>query len=442
MTQLEVYKSFQFMAELLLAESLFVFRLRRRSLPWLRIPVGIGLCFLFSWLFPVLSTDAFYCSFMFLAIFAFTILICKGVFKETWLTVVFLCIAGYTTQHMTYELYSLALNLMGANADTPMGFYGSEFAGTFSNPFLAVVYFYIYIVTYFLSFFFFGRKIKERDSVQLKSSFIFMFAILIVAVDIILNALVVFNIASDGNSLYLIIVGIYNILCCIIALYLQFEVSLRRKLETTLDTVQQIWHQVKEQYAISKENIALINMKCHDLKYQIRSLEGGEAISSTALKDIADRISIYDSAVKTGNDALDVILTEKSLHCNKNGVKLSCIVDGEKLDFMAEEDIYVLFGNIIDNAIEAVLKLDASKRVISLHVKAIDGLLTIRVYNYYGDSISFQNGLPQTTKEDKRYHGFGIRSIQYICEKYDGDLSIKTENNVFTINILFFLKQA
>ena len=59
MTQFEFYKSFQFVIELLLAQSLFVFRLRRRKYFWLRLPVAVGLCFLFAWALHVMSENPF-----------------------------------------------------------------------------------------------------------------------------------------------------------------------------------------------------------------------------------------------------------------------------------------------------------------------------------------------------------------------------------------------
>lgn len=441
MTQFEFYKSFQFVLELLLAETLYVYKLRRRSLFPLRLTVAVALLFLFSWLLPAWADNAFYSSFVFLIIFVASVLLCKAVFKETWLTAAFCCVAGYTTQHIAYETYMLVLNITGANGETPMGFYGSEFVGMFSNPFLAAMYFLVYVLTFFVCFFAFSEKLKPFESVQLKTAFIFVFAIFILIVDIFLNMIVVHYLSSNENVLYLIVVGVYNILCCCVSLYLQFEVALKKKLENTLDTVQRLWHEAKEQYAVSKENIEMINVKCHDLKHQIRTLGKEAAVSSDVLKDIENRISIYDSEMKTGNVALDIILTEKSLQCKRKGVKFSCIVDGEKLNFMAEEDIYALFGNIVDNAIEAVVKADPSKRVISLLVKTVNDLLVVKETNYYDDDIRFVNGIPQTTKPDKQYHGFGIRSIQYICERYGGDLTIKAENNVFELNILFFLEK-
>ncbi len=438
MTQLELYKSFQFVAELLLAETIYMYRLRRRKLFPLRLLLSTAACFLFAFLVPVLADNAFYFSFIFLVIFAFSVLAAKAVFKERWLTVLFCAIAGYTTQHLAYEIYNMLLNVSGANADAPLGVYGQELSGMYTNPFLLAAYATIYVLTYFLCWLFFGNKFRQRSEVRMEFSFVLALVIFILIVDILLNAIVVYYLKSPEMLLAVILSGVYNILCCVIALYLQFEVALRRKLESTLDTVQRMWHQVKEQYAISKENIELINMKCHDLKHQVRSYGGHNTISSSVLVDIEKAISIYDSSVKTGNDALDVILTEKSLLCSKNGVKFSCIVDGKRLDFMAEEDIYALFGNIVDNAIEAVLKCAEDKRVISLSVKEVDDMVAVRAQNYYAEDIVFEDGLPQTTKTDKRYHGFGMKSIQYICERYKGTLSIKADRGIFVVNILFF----
>ncbi len=442
MTQFEFYKSFQFVFELILAETLFLYRRKRRPFFLLRILGALAVYFVFSYFFPIFSDDAFYCSFTFLAIFVVSVILCKFVFDESWLTVTFCCIAGYTVQHLSYEIYMLMLNLMGANTETPMGFYGSEFIGMFSNPFLAAVYFFTYVLTYFACFFMFSERLPKGENVELKKTFMFIFVVFFLIIDILLNAFVVYNMASDGKVSYLVIVGVYNILCCIIVLYLQFEVALKKQLETTLDAVQHLYHQAQEQYAVSKENIEIINMKCHDLKHQIRRLNSGGAIKPSVIKDLEQRISIYDSSVKTGNAALDLILTEKSLLCTKNNIRLSCIADGESLSFMREEDIYALFGNIMDNAVEAVRELEEDKRTVGITVKPVNGFVAVKETNCYADEIFFKDGLPQTRKRDKEYHGFGLKSIKYICESYGGNLTISAEDNIFEICLLFSVDEA
>ncbi len=433
MTQFEFYKSFQFVLELLLSTLIFTYRLKRRERFAWRLPLGILSIFVFAWVIPVASSiNPFYVSFVFLLILIYMILVSKFIFQEKWMTLLFCCVAGYTTQHLFYELYSLAINALGMNVDSSMGFYGDEFTSLFTNPFHLVVYVSIFVMTLFTCFICFGDKLDPEESVELNIGFVFIFSIFILLIDIILNAVVVFYFSN--MTLVLMVIEIYNILCCSVALYLQFEVSLKRRLEITLDTERQVWKMQAEQYHAIKENIDLINCKCHDLRHQIRTISSG-SLSPTMIKEIENSIKIYDSVVKSGNDALDVILTEKSLLCNKNDVQLSCIVDGAKLQFMKNEDIYALFGNILDNAIEAVLKLEKEKRNVSLQVKSIGNMVTIRESNYYAD-IRMENGIPQTNK-DRRYHGFGMRSIQHICNEYDGDLSVTAEDNIFTINILF-----
>ena len=105
---------------------------------------------------------------------------------------------------------------------------------------------------------------------------------------------------------------------------------------------------------------------------------------------------------------------------------------------MDKTDIYALFGNLVDNAIEAVTKLsDAEKRIIDLTVRGVDNMVAISVSNYFdGNLVTDSDGLPTTTKSNTEYHGFGLKSIKYIVQKYDGDLTITTKDNLFTADIV------
>ena len=202
---------------------------------------------------------------------------------------------------------------------------------------------------------------------------------------------------------------------------------------------QQLLHKSEEQYSLNKENIDLINIKCHDLKHQIREFGSKENVDKNAIKELENIIKIYDSNIKTGNEALDLILTEKSLICTKNHILLKFYGDCECLSFMEKVDLYSLFGNAIDNAIEAVSKEnDENLKTINLIVRGVHSLITIRVENYFtGNIILNQEGLPITTKKDRDYHGYGLKSIKYIVEKYNGDFRINIEDNIFSLSILF-----
>lgn len=151
---------------------------------------------------------------------------------------------------------------------------------------------------------------------------------------------------------------------------------------------------------------------------------------------------IYDCSVKTGSDALDLILTQKSIICENYNIKLSCIIDGANLGFMRGSDILALFGNALDNAIEEVQKeVSPEKRIISLRVSCEMNMLFIHMDNYCSSSLIFNEGFPLTTKADKNYHGFGVKSIRYIVKKYNGDVNMYLQDGKFNLDILFALRK-
>ena len=147
---------------------------------------------------------------------------------------------------------------------------------------------------------------------------------------------------------------------------------------------------------------------------------------------------MYDSKVRTGNDALDTILTEKSLLCESRNITLTCVANGAALAFMAPADLYALFGNALDNAIEAVERLgDATRRSISLIVRRRAGTVTVHVENYYDPTASaksFKGDVPTSTKGDPLNHGFGTRSMKAIVERYGGTLTFSANGTTFCVD--------
>ena len=123
--------------------------------------------------------------------------------------------------------------------------------------------------------------------------------------------------------------------------------------------------------------------------------------------------------------------------CRKENIRFTSIVDGKLLSFLSESDVYSLFGNILDNAIEANKKLNNEARVIHLSIKKIHNFIVIQEYNGYDGNIVTENGIIKSTKNDKTWHGYGLKSIQYIVEKYHGELKIETKNQTFNLNIIF-----
>ncbi|WP_137655714.1 sensor histidine kinase [Bifidobacterium moukalabense] len=226
----------------------------------------------------------------------------------------------------------------------------------------------------------------------------------------------------------------------LITLYLQNDIEQRQHAQMELSLVQRLWQSKQRQYEISKETIDLINRKCHDLKYQLAAFRTmqDDAEVDRRLGEVEQSVMIYDSAVQTGNRVLDVVLTEKSLYCEAEHITLTCMVDGAKLDFIDQADLYALFGNALDNAIESVTKQrDPAKRVIQVSVYPDNGFLMIRIRNYCDEPITLADGLPVTSKKaGKGYHGYGLRGIRYTAEKYGGTMNVKIAPDSFTLQVV------
>lgn len=154
-------------------------------------------------------------------------------------------------------------------------------------------------------------------------------------------------------------------------------------------------------------------------------------------RNLSEALRNFDAAITTNNHVLNVILTEKSMFCTKNHIKLTCMADGADLDFIQTTDLYSMFGNLIDNAVEAVMKLTVpEQRLISLIVKRKGNLIYIHIENYFSGHLDFVDGLPRTTKDQAAYHGFGLKSVRLMAEKYGGNLSVGTADNIFYVNIM------
>ena len=228
----------------------------------------------------------------------------------------------------------------------------------------------------------------------------------------------------------------FHALICVFVIIVEVELVVVRQLSSEKAAAERLLAEQERQYQLSRENIEAINIKCHDLRHQIRSLAAGDGtVDKDVLESVAREVNVYDSKVRTGNDALDTILTEKSLLCEGRGITLTCMADGESLGFMAPADLYALFGNALDNAIEAVEHLnDAARRSTSLIVRRRAGTVTIHVENYYDPTASaksFKGDVPASTKGDPLNHGFGTRSMKAIVERYGGTLAFSANGSTF-----------
>lgn len=218
------------------------------------------------------------------------------------------------------------------------------------------------------------------------------------------------------------------------------ELRVRKELEAVQNVLQNQYVQYKQ----SRESIELINYKYHDLKHQIAVLRSEEDPKKREefLNRMEEEIRQYEAQNKTGNKVLDTVLTTKSLYCAKHGITFTCVADGTLLDFMDVMDICSIFGNALDNAIECEVKIpEKEKRLIHVTVSKQKQFLILRFENYCEETLQYQEGTPVTTKKEKEFHGYGLKSIQYTVNKYEGAVSVNLEDNWFELKVLIPIMQ-
>lgn len=425
--------------ELLIAEALSSYKLEKRKHFAIKAPIFIIASLLFSFLFPIFSFsyNAIYTSFMFLFFFAVTLFEMKLLYDADMTKILFCGILAYTTQHISYEIYNYIVSIIGLS-----DFGGAYIQGLMKyNILTLLVYLATYGVVYWFIWAFVDYKINFNNKMKINKVSLLSIAAIIVVITIVLNVIVTYSHTTD--KIIQTVIFIYSILSCFLAVSIQFYLISLQNTRDENEMIKQLWATDKRQYELSKKNIELINIKCHDLKHQVKLLRHSmNKDVDNELKEIESAINIYDSSLKTGCDVLDVILTEKSLYCDAHNITLSCIVDGKELSFLDSIDVYSLFSNAISNAIEAEEKIGKGDRFIHLKVYRRGDLLAIHIENRIVDKPIIKEGIYITSKNDKDYHGFGIKSMQMITDKYQGALSIKIEDELFNLDIIIPIDQT
>ena len=209
--------------------------------------------------------------------------------------------------------------------------------------------------------------------------------------------------------------------------------------ERELSSINTMLKSQYDHYRHYQESIDIINMKYHDLKHQIAGLRAElDPEKRTQWLDAMEQELKWNHAdVQTGNYVLDTVLAGKLMYCQTQGINLTCVADGELLNFMHVTDICTIFGNALDNAMESLLMVeDHQKRLIHMQVTSKKNFVFIQIENYCDRQLNMFNGYPETTKADKENHGIGLKSIRYSVEKYDGRMSFDVKKNWFELKIL------
>ncbi len=410
-----------FCLQLILSTGIYCVFLKRRTLFAVRLFLFLALLFPASFLIDMLLQNVnFTVPFL---IWLLLIPILYFCFSATWREVMFVSLAGLATQHCTLLLSELIVNQILHPA--------SELAGkALMIPF--------YLLCTLLAFLILGRRIYREIDIQIQARSLLLVAAAIVLFSMVLRRMVVDNLGVDYSMIMKDAIDMYSVMGCLVSLWLLFFANIIDEMKRDQLILEQVMQMEEEKHRHSEATVEAINIKCHDLKHQLERMRTGETdVSDQMLKELEDSVSDYARTIRTGNDALDSILSEENLCCERYHISFRCMADGTQLSFLSGTELYSLLGNALDNAIESSRQEpDEEKRTILVKVNRKGNYVSIHMENNCPHPVRFVNGLPQRDRGEKADQGLGVRSMQYVVEKYDGSLVFKQENGLFTVNML------
>jgi len=309
------------------------------------------------------------------------------------------------------------------------------------NLSMIIIYFLIFTILFMLEKKYWKRKIIfDVNKNDLISAFII--AVLIFTISNLSFLNIKTPISSENISEIFYIRTLVNLIG-IIALYSQREHknSIRKSIE--LYAMDNLLEKQQNQFKIALSAIDQVNEKYHDLKNHLSVIKNEINYDKKIahINELENSIKPYEMIYKTQNHVLDTILMVKHHLFLENKINFTSVVDGKLLAFIKTVDLVTIFGNLIDNAIENLIKIaDFEKRVLNLSVFSKSNLLFIKIENVFENKLKYDGSKLLSTKKNKVYHGFGIKSVISAVEKYDGSVKINTASNWFSIIILIPLK--
>lgn len=249
---------------------------------------------------------------------------------------------------------------------------------------------------------------------------------------------------TDNNAI--LSYGIIFLICMLVVNIILFNViEYFQKLAETEISEKYLLTERENQYdyyKLVKRKANELSQIKHDLKNQIQTAlilaenEQKSTQSINMLNKIDGKIDDVDKIIYCNNNIINAILCLKSAEAKKFGIRSNIKISNIDNITIDEVDLTSIFSNLYDNSIEALKDSDIADKYIDISVLESKGYLTIRFINPIDKKIVVRNkNKVSTTKVDKKNHGFGLKQVNSISKKHDGDVKILTENNKFQITI-------
>lgn len=177
----------------------------------------------------------------------------------------------------------------------------------------------------------------------------------------------------------------------------------------------------------------------HDYHNHIQALaaylESGEIERARAyLDEINDTLIKVDTVIKTGNTMVDAILNSKISLMNTRSIRVNATARVPTVLSIADVDLCVMIGNLLDNAMEACEKLPKADRFIRIYISTKSSHLYMSFTNSAGKKQTKVGNLFASTKGLD--HGFGLSRVDELVARYGGYLTRASEDGGYTTEVI------
>ncbi len=152
------------------------------------------------------------------------------------------------------------------------------------------------------------------------------------------------------------------------------------------------------------------------------------------LEHLEEDLDAIDIAIRTGNVSVDAIVSSKLSVAEKKKIVVNCTAKMPEQVQVSEVDLCAMIGNLLDNAIEACEKVEEERRFIRLYIGVFKKQLYISVTNSTAEKR--RKKFSELVSEKKGSHGFGLKRIDSVAEKYHGFVNRKNEPGVFATEVM------
>lgn len=227
-----------------------------------------------------------------------------------------------------------------------------------------------------------------------------------------------------------------NMGCIVLAdLYLLYFIKMSNDKNYYESQVKELEQQAKIQYKFYCQQTEKYDSTLrilHDVNKHIKSIEAlyaGEQreLATDYVKQINDMLRPLTPKRYTGNPILDILLTDKAIYMKEKGIDFQVSLDNVDLNRIEPIDVTTIFGNLLDNAIEASEESNG-KKYVHIKIGAYRHMIAIKIENN-SNYVKWKNDMPVSEKGKNR--GIGILNVQRSISKYDGDITLKWESNKF-----------